>query len=161
MNCLGRSSLRIAKYSLVAVAVVTASAFGQSVEGTAERTVFMFLRPMTLLASVDAAVTDASSALALRAVALQRPLGRQEAEARYREGLELAREHDRRSALAAFHEAADGGHGLAQRKLGDIYGTGYDDVERDYQTSLKWYQAARNQGVGITNKPFVYPGYRR
>ena len=161
MKQLKRYSLRAAEFSVVAVAVVAASAFAQGSAITDDRTVSMFLQPMTLVASVDTTVADASSALALRAVALQRPLARQQAEVRYREGIELAREHDQRAALAAFHEAADSGHGLAQQKLGDLYGTGDNDIERDYQTSLRWYQAARNQGVEIRNRPFVYPGYRR
>jgi len=161
MKRLGRYKLRAAGFGLIATAIASAGAFGQTGAFPGDRTVSMFLTPMTLIASLDATVADASSALALRAVALQRPLGRQEAESRYREGLELARENDQHAALVAFHEAADGGHALAQQKLGDMYGTGHDDVERDYQTSLKWYQAARNQGVEIRNKPFIYPGYRR
>lgn len=152
------SPLRAAKYGLVAAAIVAGSAFGQTVAQPGERTVSMFVKPMVMLASIDTPTADAYTVLALRAVDLQRPLGRQEAEVRYREGLDLARARAGRAALIAFHEAADSGHGMAQRKLGDLYGTGYDEVERDYQTSLRWYQHARTQGIEIPNKPFRYSG---
>ena len=52
------------------------------------------------------------------------------------------------------------GHGPAQKKLGDIYGSGHGDVQRDYETSLRWYQRAREQGIEIP-QPFSYPGVRR
>lgn len=152
------SLVRAAKYGLAAIAISAGSAFGQTVAEPGERTVSIFVEPMVMLASIDAATADQYAAVALRAINLQRPLGRQEAEARYREGLDLVMAHARRAALVAFHEAADSGHGMAQRKLGDLYGTGYDDVERDYETSLRWYLQARNQGIEIPNKPFRYPG---
>jgi TPR repeat protein len=152
------SLLRAAKYGLVAIAVIAESAFGQTVAYPGERTVSLFIKPMVILASLDTATVDTYAVAALRAVDLQRPLGRQQAEARYREGLDLARARAGRAALIAFQEAAESGHGMAQRKLGDMYGTGYDDVERDYETSLRWYQHARNQGIEIPNKPFRYPG---
>jgi TPR repeat protein len=33
-------------------------------------------------------------------------------------------------------------------------------VNRDYETSLRWYQRAREQGVEIP-LPYAYPGVRR
>jgi TPR repeat protein len=161
MRYLRHGSLRAAKYGLFAIAILAEAAFGQTVSQAGDRTVSVFVEPQIVLASVDIALYESNAPRASRAVDLQRPLGRQEAEARYREGLDLARAHANRAALIAFLEAADNGHGMAQRKLGDFYGTGYDDVERDYLTSLKWYQSARNQGIEIPNKPFVYPGVRR
>ena len=71
---------------------------------------------------------------------------------RYREGLALERRGDQQGALTAFLEAGESGHGLAQRRLGQIYDKGNSAVQRDYQTSLKWYQKAREQGVDI-DKP--------
>ena len=68
---------------------------------------------------------------------------------RYREGLALERRGDEQGALTAFQEAGESGHGLAQRRLGQIYDKGNSVVQRDYQTSLKWYQKAREQGVEI------------
>jgi len=67
---------------------------------------------------------------------------------RYREGLALERSGDEQGAFKAFLEAGEGGHGLAQRKLGEIYDKG-GPVERDYETSLQWYRKARAQGVSI------------
>ena len=71
---------------------------------------------------------------------------------RYREGLALERRGDHQEALTAFIEAGESGHGLAQRRLGQIYDKGNSAVQRDYQASLKWYQKAREQGVEI-DKP--------
>ena len=96
------------------------------------------------------------------AFGLSQPQGTsKDTEARYQEGLRLERRGEVKAALDAYRFAADGGHGMAQRKLGDIYGTGRDGVERDYETSLRWYHRARDQGIDIPNKPFVYPGVRR
>ena len=80
------------------------------------------------------------------------PPGREDAVRRYREGLGLARKGDHQGALNAFLEAGEAGYGLAQRKLGQIYDKGNTVVQRDYQTALRWYQKAREQGVEI-DKP--------
>lgn len=77
------------------------------------------------------------------------PLTAEAAAKRYREGLGMERRGDHRGALTAFLEAGEAGHGLAQRKLGQIYDKGNAATPRDYQTSLKWYQKAREQGVDI------------
>lgn len=66
---------------------------------------------------------------------------------RYRDGVALERRGDLHGALAAFLEAGEAGNGLAQRRLGQIYDKGNAVVQRDYQTALKWYQKAREQGV--------------
>jgi len=87
-------------------------------------------------------------------------LDRREAEARYREAVELERQGDLTASFTAFHESAEAGFGLAQKKLGDLYGTGNDAVLRDYETSLRWYRKAREQGIHVP-KPFTYPGIRR
>jgi TPR repeat protein len=79
-------------------------------------------------------------------------MGREDAARRYREGLALEKKGDDAGALKAFLEAGEAGHGLAQRRLGQIYDKGNAAVQRDYQTSLKWYQKAREQGVEI-DKP--------
>ena len=76
-------------------------------------------------------------------------LGREEAAKRYQEGLGLEQRGDNKAALRAFLEAGESGHGLAQKKLGEIYDKGNAAVERDYETALRWYQKAREQGVPI------------
>ena len=81
-------------------------------------------------------------------------LGPDEMVKRYREGLAHERRGDERGALTAFLEAGESGHGLAQRKLGEIYDRGNSAVQRDYETALRWYQRAREQGIEIP-KPFV------
>jgi TPR repeat protein len=80
------------------------------------------------------------------------PLGQEEATRLYREGEALERKGDDHGALRAYLEAGEAGHGLAQRRLGQIYDKGNSAVQRDYQASLKWYQKAREQGVEI-DKP--------
>lgn len=82
------------------------------------------------------------------------------AAARFGDARELERAGDWTGAMQAYHDAAEGGHGPAQRRLGDIYANGQGDVQRDYETSLRWYQRAREQGEGIP-LPFSYPGVRR
>lgn len=82
------------------------------------------------------------------------------AAARYSDGRELERAGQWDAALEAYMEAAAGGHGPAQKRLGDIYGNGKGDVQRDYETSLRWYQRAREQGEEIP-QPFTFPGVRQ
>jgi len=82
------------------------------------------------------------------------PIGREEAAKRYQEGLALERRGDDSGALKAFLDAGEGGNGLAQKRLGEIYDKGNTAVERDYETALKWYQKAREQGIEIP-KPLV------
>ena len=78
--------------------------------------------------------------------------GREEAAKRYRDGVALERKGDDAGALKAYLDSGEAGYGLAQRRLGQIYDKGNTAVQRDYQTSLKWYQKAREQGVEI-DKP--------
>jgi TPR repeat protein len=89
-----------------------------------------------------------------------RPLSTDEAEAAYVWAAQLQRRGELEAAIRAYHQAAENGHAPAQKKLGDMYGTGNSIVERDYETSLRWYQRARDQGVE-TPRPFKYPGVRR
>lgn len=73
---------------------------------------------------------------------------------RYWEGLARERRGDTEGAFKAFLDAGEAGHGLAQRRLGQIYDAGNDAVKRDYGTALQWYQKAREQGIPIP-KPAV------
>jgi hypothetical protein len=82
------------------------------------------------------------------------------AAARYSDGRELERSGQWAAAMEAYLEAATAGHGPAQKRLGDIFGNGQGDVLRDYETSLRWYKRAREQGEEIP-LPFSYPGVRR
>jgi serine/threonine-protein kinase len=80
--------------------------------------------------------------------------------ARYGDAQKLERSGDWAGAVQAYHEAAEKGHGPAQKRLGDIYGNGQGDVQRDYDTSLRWYKRAQEQGEQIP-LPFTYPGVRQ
>jgi len=83
-----------------------------------------------------------------------------QAEASYHWANVLERRGEWAAAMKAYQNSAENGYGPAQKKLGDIYGTGNSSVQRDYETSLRWYQRAREQGIEIP-KPFTYPGVRR
>ena len=76
---------------------------------------------------------------------------------RFRQGTLHGHRKDLRAAFIAYTESGEAGYGLAQKKLGDIYSNGNAVVERDYETALKWYEKAREQGIEIP-KPLVYPG---
>ena len=80
-----------------------------------------------------------------------------QAASRYRQGETLEHNRDLRAAFNAYTEAGEAGNGLAQKKLGDIYSSGNAVVERNYETALKWYFKAREQGIEIP-KPLTYPG---
>ena len=82
-----------------------------------------------------------------RAKALEKKKQREQAERRYREGLAHEKAGSDRAALKAFLEAGEGGHGLAQKKLSEIYDRGNSATKRDYETSVIWYDRARAQGV--------------
>lgn len=81
-----------------------------------------------------------------------------EAEASYERGLAAERSGDLAAALKSYLAAGQSGHGKAQKKLGDFYNAGNAVVARDYETALKWYQKARDQGVEIP-RPLT-PGLR-
>lgn len=87
-------------------------------------------------------------------------LGREEAERRYREGLAADRRGDDVAAFTAYLAAGESGHGLAQRKLGEIYDRGTAAVQRDYGTALQWYQKAREQGVAVPRPETRGPSIR-
>jgi pilus assembly protein FimV len=76
-------------------------------------------------------------------------LTKDQAEERYQSALQAERSGDIGGAMVSYLAAADAGHGLAQKRLGDIYNTGNDIVRRDYETALRWYQKAREQGIQI------------
>jgi FimV-like protein len=88
------------------------------------------------------------------------PLGKEEAERRYHAGLAMERAGDDRGALRAFLEAGESGHGPAQKKLGEIYDRGNAAVARDYETALRWYQKAREQGVAVPKAETRAPAIR-
>ena len=58
----------------------------------------------------------------------------------------LDRQGNMPEAVRLYLRAARSGSGLAARRLGEIYATGANGVERDYVLSLKWSNAARVLG---------------
>ena len=87
------------------------------------------------------------------------PLSPAQAAERHQQGLEAERKGDLAGAMAAFLAAGESGYGPAQKRLGDIYNAGNAVVKRDYETALRWYQKAREQGVDIP-KPLIHAPVR-
>jgi len=83
----------------------------------------------------------------------------QQATQRYQEATKAESEGHHRHAFVAYLEAAENGHGAAQKKMGDIYSKHGPVVRRDYQTALHWYEKARAQGVPIPKPPAFTKGH--
>src|SRR5471030_1976334 len=80
---------------------------------------------------------------------LSSTLTAREAAERYTQGTLHERRKDLHAAFIAYTEAGEAGNGMAQKKLGDFYSNGNAFLERDYETALKWYEKAREQGIEI------------
>ena len=76
---------------------------------------------------------------------------------KYEEALALEKRGDGMGAFHSFLAAGEAGHGLAQRRLGEIYDDRHGPVQRDYETALKWFEKARAQGVPIPTPPVQAP----
>jgi len=83
----------------------------------------------------------------------------QQATQRYQEAEKAEREGFHRHAFVAYLEAAENGHGYAQKKMGDLYSRDGPIVRRDYQIALQWYEKARAQGVPIPKPPAFTRGH--
>ena len=83
----------------------------------------------------------------------------QQATHRYQEAIGAEREGYHRHAFVAYLEAAENGHGHAQKKMGDLYSKNGSVVRRDYEISLRWYEKARAQGVPIPKPPAFTKGH--
>jgi TPR repeat protein len=86
-------------------------------------------------------------------------LSPQQAAARYQEAVKAEGDGYHRRAFVAYLEAAENGHGFAQRKMGDLYSATGPVVKRDYQIALRWYEKARAQGVPIPKPAAFTKGY--
>jgi TPR repeat protein len=76
-------------------------------------------------------------------------LSKEAAAKRYQEAQGLEKKGDEKGALRAYLAAGEAGHGLAQKRLGEIYDKGNSATRRDYETSLHWYEKARKQGIEV------------
>jgi pilus assembly protein FimV len=121
------------------------------------------VKPAPAVAEPAPAAPSAVAAAVPAAVPQRAPkasLGREEAERRYRDGLAADRRGDEVAAFNAYLAAGESGHGLAQKKLGEIYDRGTAAVQRDYGTALQWYQKAREQGVEVPRPETRGPSFR-
>ena len=72
----------------------------------------------------------------------------------FAEATDLERGGKGPEAVKMYMRAAREGNGKAAARLGEIYARGIPGVERDYASSLRWYNAARAMGEDVpTKKP--------
>lgn len=85
-------------------------------------------------------------------------LSKETAERRYRQAKKMEARGDEKGALKAYLAAGESGHGLAQKRLGEIYEKGNSATRRDYDTALRWYEKARAQGIEIPKPIAIQKG---
>jgi TPR repeat protein len=90
--------------------------------------------------------------------AAEQSLSKEEAARRYARGRTLDRQGDEAGAFLAYLEAGTAGHGLAQKRLGEIYDRG-GPVQRDYGEALRWYERARAQGIEVPSPTTFIKGH--
>ena len=130
--------------------------FGE-LSGTA-RVVLTLIFAMSFTEPARSQDSDATKAPAKSSTgkAKKKPtLDRKAAENQYQQGKAMEGKGDERGAFKAYLAAGESGHGLAQKRLGEIYERGNSATRRDYDTALRWYEKARAQGIEIP-KPIVY-----
>lgn len=147
-----------AQLAVAAATVVPAVASAAAPTTTPQ--VFAAVPAITAPSPATASTGLATAGPLPRATARAGKLRADEAARRFSDGLELERKGETQAAMLAYLDAAESGNGPAQKRLGDIYGTGTVFAERDYGLALKWYERARAQGVEIP-KPFTYTGLRQ
>jgi pilus assembly protein FimV len=89
---------------------------------------------------------------AVPAIEPEKP-GSKDAARRFGIAQSLERKGDHAGALAAYLESGEAGYGPAQVRLGQIYDSGSPATRRDYATSIKWYERARQQGMELPKQP--------
>ena len=77
---------------------------------------------------------------------------------KYQDGLTLERADRYAEAFEAFLQAGEAGYGPAQRKLANIYDRGNRVINRDYQSAIRWYERARQQGEDLPRPPAPIKG---
>jgi len=124
--------------------------------GTAA-TVLALVFAMSFTEPAGSQTPDASKAPAKSSTgkAKKKPtLDRKGAENQYQQARAMEGKGDEKGAFKAYLAAGESGHGLAQKRLGEIYEKGNSATRRDYDTALRWYEKARAQGIEIP-KPIV------
>lgn len=107
-----------------------------------------FLAATALLAAALALGCELPQFAGSQKPAAEQVLSKEEAARKYAQGRVLDRQGDELGAYLAYMEAGNAGHGLAQKRLGEIYDRG-GPVTRDYGEALRWYEKARLQGIEI------------
>ena len=106
-----------------------------------------------LMPNTTLTVPDEAAVLATDAETADREMARLgKAEERYKAAVVMENRGDMQGALAAYLEAAELGHGLADVRLGQLYERDATrTVRHDLQQSILHYQEARKQGIPLQN----------
>ncbi len=104
----------------------------------------VFVAPVALTAEADQLETKETSKKVKK-----KKLSKEAAEQRYQQARVMESKGDEKGALRAYLAAGDAGHGLAQKRLGEIYEKGNPATKRDHHTALRWYGKARAQAIEL------------
>ncbi len=95
----------------------------------------------------------------VKKVKKKKRLSKEAAERQYQQARLLESKGDEKGAFRAYLAAREAGHGLAQKRLGEIYEKGNSATKRDYDTALRWYEKARAQGIEIPKPITLQKGH--
>jgi TPR repeat protein len=124
-------------------------------QGTVMRGIAAVLATALFAVAALAQTTDSAKPPAKKTAKAKKAPDRAAGEQQYRQARALEAKGDEKGALLAYQAAGNNGHGLAQKRLGEIYEKGNSATRRDYDTALRWYEQARAQGIEIP-KPIPY-----
>jgi Tfp pilus assembly protein FimV len=104
-----------------------------------------------LMPDTKLTVPDEAAVLATDTETADREMARLgKGEERYRAAVVMEKQSDMQGAMAAYLEAAQLGHGLADLRLGQLYERdATKTVPRDLQESIRHYEEARKQGIPL------------
>jgi Tfp pilus assembly protein FimV len=104
-----------------------------------------------LLPDTKLTIPDEANVLATDAATADREVARLgKGEELYKSAVVKEKQGDMQGALAAYLEAAELGHGLADVRLGQLYERDVTKtVPRDLQESIRHYEEARKQGISL------------
>jgi TPR repeat protein len=118
--------------------------------------------PVRLPVGTSLTVPDLAEVLKIDAETASRQFGNLwKAEQHYRAAQALERSRDMLFAFTSYVEAAKLGHGLAQRRLGELYDRDLSGfIQRDLQESMRWYEQARLSQVDVRRQGSRMPKQR-
>jgi TPR repeat protein len=115
----------------------------------------LFAMPVVMSAEADPSEIKETT----KKVKKKKKLSKEAAEQQYQQAKQMEGKGDEKGALRAYLVAGNAGHGLAQKRLGEIYEKGNSATKRDYDTALRWYEKARAQGIEIPKPITLQKGH--